>query len=198
MPNINNNIIKSVVPQYGVNYDIGYIGFTFTDDSFISQGIAWFERWDRTSPIKVSHTFVVAGPDNTIEALAEGVVQSDLDKYFNDPHVHVFFKKPKPFNSIIAKGIVIEASKHIGEKYCYSLIVADAIDRSFIGHMLGLNVTKYFEHRKEEICSQLVGEVLQEQPEISKYGCLQNPARMLTPQMLFEDPFIFELWKSQS
>jgi hypothetical protein len=38
--------IVIVKPEYGLNYTKGFIGFTFDDQSFVSNGIAWFTRWE--------------------------------------------------------------------------------------------------------------------------------------------------------
>ncbi len=88
------NIIN-ITPKFVENYDVGYIGFTYTAGSLISEGVAWFERWARMSDIKVSHVFVVTGDDQLVEAHIEhGVVAASIGKYFDDPKTQVFFRQP--------------------------------------------------------------------------------------------------------
>ncbi len=90
--------IKSLTPLYGVNYKIGYIGFTFDDASIVSHGIAYFTRWTRMSDIKVSHALVVAGKNICIEALmGQGVAKQPLTKYFF-PKTALLHAESRPAN----------------------------------------------------------------------------------------------------
>lgn len=192
---------RSAVPEYGVNYCRGWIGFTFTDDSIISQGVAWFSR---TSSIegkqKVSHTLICTGPDNCIEAQPRGVVRSDLEKYFNDPHVHIFFRRPKGFSLAMQQRIIDAAEQHIGDKYGYGLILADLMAGSFLGRVLNRllcnapnkMVSGWLDSKKSEICSELVALSLKADPSLDGKGCLTLPARMVTPEMLAFDDQVFD------
>ena len=197
---------KSLVPMWGVNYRTGYVGFTFHTDEVLSQGIAWFERWDRLSDIRVSHTFIVIGPDETIEALPQGVVNSDVGKYFNDFNCLTFFRVPVGYAPKLGSCIVCAASRYLGDSYGYGLLLADLLANSFIGHAInkvfhnGPNqtVSNWLDGRKSEICSELVAKALQAQPSLSTVGCLANPARTIMPQMLFEDESVFQPWSHQA
>ena len=82
-------------PVYGVNYDKGYIWFSYNDGT-ISKGITYFTRGDRKQQIKVSHVFLVTGENSCIEADAftGKVEEASLTKYFYQAGYQVFFKKP--------------------------------------------------------------------------------------------------------
>lgn len=194
-------IIKSVPPQFADNYRRGWAGFTFHDDSFVSNGIAWFSRPDLLDlgDRKASHTLIVSGFDSCIEAQPKGVVESDLAKYFNDPHCHVFFRCPVGYTEEMGDIIVDAAAAHIGDGYGYGLIVADALAGSIAGRILNkllFNlphrlVSGWLDGRKQEICSELVALALQSVPALARLGCLTQPARMITPVMLAFDDQVF-------
>lgn len=195
--------IINVTPQYGINYRIGYVGFTFASRSFVSNGIAFFTRWDRKSA-PVSHTFIVSGPNECIEAQGVGVVVSDLEKYFKDLRYLVAFKEPVGWTPELGERIVEAARKRVGKKYGYSLIVADALTHTAFGRMLGKltkgwttrKVTQLLDSKNQEICSELVANALVEQPELADAPLLKRliPSE-ITPQMLFEDAHLFKKWK---
>lgn len=197
--------VKSIQPQYGVNYGPGYVGFT-NDGDFVSEGIAYFERWDRLGKISVSHTFIVASPDHCIEAHIKGGVQvSPLAKYFDDPSTAVFFRKPLGWNPEIAGAIVKSAAEKVGCGYATGLIVEEAMADSFVGHWVN-KFTHYWPHRffsallgsdTSDICSELVAYALNAQPIYRGRGILANPADTIDPQELFEDTVIFEDWQEQ-
>lgn len=203
-------------PVFGVNYDVGYIGFTLHSDDPVGAGIAWFERWDyegdggtRVSAsgvppgIVVTHALVVSGPDECIEAHAwSGVQRSTLSKYFNDPHCRIFFRKPRGWTRHRGLDIVTSAASHIGESYGYGLIVADMLADSFVGHWLNRRfrnlpdriVSKVFDRAGTDVCSELCAKAMQDQFWLRYRGCLRQPARMIEPQALFIDRLVFEDW----
>jgi hypothetical protein len=77
-----------MAPNWGVNYNVGYIGFIspVTDSDLVSIGITYCERWDKLSDISVVHAFIVTGENQCIEAIMNpGVVIDPLESYFNDP-----------------------------------------------------------------------------------------------------------------
>lgn len=190
--------IKNVLPVYGENYKAGYVGFTYTTDSFISKGIAWFTRWDRMSDIKVSHVFLVSGNNECIEAQPKGVVVSDIGKYFDDEHCLVFFREPRVFNDQLAIRTIGAMRAQVGQKYGYSMIVADAIAGSFLGRLLGVGklFQKWCDGKKSAICSESVATAMKKQPEYDGIGILRLPANRITPQNLFEDDGTFKPWKN--
>jgi len=194
-------MIKSVQPIFGDNggnYDVGYVGFCYTDNSFISQGIAWFTRWDKEHMPPVSHTFIVTGSNSCIEAQAKGVVPADLTQYFNTPHVHVFFRKPVGWTLDLGNKIVAKGASKIGVRYNFASIITDLIAGSTIGHYLN----KWFNNWPNKIvsysvgwigmvCSTFVAWTLQQFDEFKLLGCLQLPARIITPQQLADDDTLF-------
>ncbi|MEI6209759.1 MAG: hypothetical protein WCP20_23485 [Desulfuromonadales bacterium] len=129
---------KIVAPEFNKNYTIGSIGFSYNVTSPVSKGIAWFTRWDRMSDIKVSHALVVTGANECVEASASKnrVGCASLDEYFNDEHCLIFFRKPVHLTSEIAQKIVQTAKEQVGKRYDYSLIAAQAVTGSFIGHLI--------------------------------------------------------------
>lgn len=201
--------VESVTPEYGINYNAGYIGFTFNDESFISEGIAYFTRWDKMADIPVSHALIVTSENTCVEALAGcGVVQSRLDKYFNDKNTHIFFKKPKGIDEIISEKIVQTAQGEIGAQYCNGLIVDDALRGSFLGHLIDdLTHGQIFDglamilgKNGSFICSQLAAYCLKSASSWQPYnheGVLSRPACAITPQALFSDECIFEQWENE-
>lgn len=202
--------MESIKPEYGQNYHSGYIGFTFQDSSIISEGIAYFTRWNRMIDIPVSHVLIVTSENTCVEALAqEGVVQSRLDKYFNDKNTHIFFRKPKWMNEMVSNEIIQTAQKEIGAQYCNGLIAIDAIRGTFLGHLLdnmthnqlfdGMATT--LEKNGSFICSELAAHCLKSANSWEPYnheGVLARPAGAITPQALFCDDTIFEQWRNVS
>lgn len=200
-------ITNSITPQFGVNYQPGYIGFTFTRDSEISKGIAYFERWERLSDIKVSHVLIVSGANECIEAHAgEGVARAPLDKYFNDPHTLIFFRQPKRWAPELGQRIVDAAAAKIGCKYNFELIAADMMADSLFGHWCNQIfhnyprrfVARLLDQTNEFICSQLGSYSMAVQPEFKGVGCLEFPLDTIEPQELFEDEQLFEGWTNKS
>lgn len=201
---------ESVKPEYGINYNAGYIGFTFNDTSFISEGIAYFTRWDKMTDIPVSHVLIVTSENTCVEALmGYGVVQSRLDKYFNDKNTHIFFRKPKGLDEIISKEIVSTAQEEIGAQYCNGLIVNDALRGSFLGHLIDDlahdqifdGLAMMLEKSGSFICSELAAYCLKSAHSWQPYnheGVLARPAGAVTPQALFCDEYVFEQWRNVS
>lgn len=202
--------VESLTPEYGLNYNAGYIGFTFNDASFISEGIAYFTRWDRMIDIPVSHALIVTSKNTCVEAImGQGVIQSRLDKYFDDPNTHIFFRKPKWINEMIANEIVYTAQGEIGAQYCNGLITNDALRGTFLGHLLDdLTHNQIFdglammlEKNGSFICSELAAYCLKSAYSWQPYnheGVLARPASAITPQELFCDDSIFEQWRNVS
>lgn len=195
----------SQTPNFGVNYDVGWIGFQFVDNNLISLGIAWFTKWTAYKNIPVSHTFICTGHDECVEALGSGVVRSGLSERFADKHTHVCFRKPRHWDKASADQIKRTAEAHIGDKYDYSLILADALAGSMVGKLVNLLtrnwanriVTKLLDSKKQQICSELAATALRSVPVLSHLGCLTLPPRMIVPSQLFSDEQVFEPWKDR-
>lgn len=188
---------KQVLPKYGQNYRAGHIFFTYRPGNFVAGGITWFTRFERLGEIKVSHVGIVTGPDDCIEALASGVKQSNLTKYFTDPTLQIFFREPRVFNKPLVRRFIKSAETREGKGYGYALIVGNAIANSAIGRLFGFRkwILKAFDSENQEICSEFVAAAMAEQPEWRGLGCLKRHPREVTPQMLFEDDGIFKPWK---
>ena len=195
---------KSIAPEFHKTHDVGYIGFTYYNASFISKGIAYFTRWSKLSEITVSHALVVTGENECIEALGDRdkVEKSPLTKYFDDPRCAIFFRKPLGWVEELGNRIAKTALSQDGAKYDYGLIVADMAKGSFIGHLIdgcfrGVKediLTKILNNDKRWICSELAAYALDEQPEYHDKGILNKETDTITPQELFEDGTIFTPW----
>lgn len=197
--------IKSVVPVFGENYDIGWIGFSYESHDLLSVGIAFFTRWDSYGNVPVSHSFVVSGPDSCVEALATGVKQSNLRDRFADSHTAVFFRKPKGWNTYMGDQIKRSAEAHIGDKYGYTTIVADWFCGTVGGRFLGWVtrgwtdrlVCQLLDNKRAEVCSELCAIALRSVSSLRYLGCLNVAPSMVTPQKLFGDEQVFEPWKDR-
>lgn len=179
----------------------GYIGFTFTDDSFISKGIVWFTRSPKSIKT-VNHTFIVNDrPCGLIEAhIDSGVIQDTYLKYMGDPHTHLFFRKPKNLHPELAERIISAAFLNVGAEYDSGLIAAHMASGSFIGRLIGKwmgdipewLISEILNQDDKWICSELVANALDTQLEYRDKGCLIQADHCLTPQELFDDDIIFE------
>jgi len=94
--------LKSVLPVYGQDFAPGYSVFTVTDNSFISDGIVWFQNLDESAKyaeilnIKgFSHVLMVVNEHLGIEAAEKGVQFCELENYFENPHCHVVCREPQ-------------------------------------------------------------------------------------------------------
>lgn len=187
--------------QWGSNYGFGFSAFLSRKEDFISYGIDWFTRWsDLPGTPPISHTFIIAGEDRTIEAFGDGVHDGRLKAYLDNPDVAVLVRKPIKWSDQMGQRIVAEAAKHIGEEYNYKLIAALALSNSIVGHFLNklskgelqTFLTRLVDSPHKEICSKLVALANEAQSEIGHLGCLANLSCEITPAMLFNDAFIYD------
>ena len=195
--------VESREPEYLSNYGPGYVGFTYSDPNFISKGIAYFTRWSRLSEIKATHTLIVSGEDECIEAhVQSGVRRAKLSDYFNDPQCQIFFRKPVDLDTVVADAIVDSAAQEIGCKYDVSLILGQATAKSHIGKLIReifqgnakSLACKIMNNDTRWICSELVAHCLDQQPKYKGKGILSIPSHTIDPQELFEDVALFEAW----
>ena len=207
--------INSIQPKFKENYDIGYIGFTYNKSDITSIGIAYFTDWIRMSDIKVSHCFIVTGEDKLIEASPKNGVREDtISKYFDDPNVQVFFRKPNmnkntsPFDRI--SDIADSAKYYLGTKYNYSAILTQFLyGNKTIPAIFGLfgashDSTRIFMLSLFEpllcycsngfICSGLVVRVL----IITNCFYAELPYNLISPQELFESVKPFYPWNGSA
>lgn len=196
-----------MTPAYGINYDIGYVGFTRpTDRSVMSSGITYFTRWDCLSDIEVSHTFIVAGPNACVEAhLHSGVRLAPLHTYFNGPY-EVFFRKPVLWSANTGHLIASLARRDIGKAYDWKLILGHALGGTLFIRWLNRRrwrmkptlLNRLLDTPDAFICSEHVAHVFKQFVEYCNKGCLKLPAHTINPQMLFEDAEVFEEWKNKN
>jgi hypothetical protein len=200
-------------PVYGdgpnANYNIGYIGFSgvIGNPGPVSQGIAYFERWEKMSNISVSHALVVTGENECVEAIiGRGVARDPLDAYFNNPQARIFFRKPKGYTSDIGAAIAKVAQSQVGLKYDDILLGAFLLRGTFLGHWIeqlfgnqpAANVNDLMHTQHKWICSELAAYCMEEQPQYTNQGVLANHVDAIDPQDLFEDNVIFEPWNNQN
>lgn len=202
-------------PSWGETLAPGYCGFITRERDIVGDSIAWFERFELGLPFV--HTFVVETSTdsinsqppaiNIIEAHAiTGVARATLDQYLGQKNVQCFIRIPKGWTPAIGTKIAASAATCLGEKYAFSLIVADALSNTWLGH--GINwVTQNrwdkficwaLSNAHQKICSQLVALALQSQFYLRLRGCLRRPAATIMPKELGNDnslwdPCIYQL-----
>jgi hypothetical protein len=185
---------------WGRDYGPGWVGFV-GHHSLLARAINWFTRWWRhDGEPSVSHTFLVTGPDECIEANAGGIERSGLAQYLADPRYRVYFRQPRGWTPEMGARLAAAAEPYIGYDYDFDLLFADALSYSVIGRRVnGLSkneldewITHLAESPRETICSGVVSLALQSQPELAGRGSLRLPARENNPQMLFSDEEVFE------
>lgn len=188
-------------PQFGVNYDVGFDGFTSRTKDFIAAGINWFANWDAIPGVPpVSHTFKIVGDDLTIEAFGDGVRYGKLSDYLNDQTCALLVRRPKGWTPELGARMVEETKYHLGEKYNYFLIVMLAISNSYLGRWIdkkfdgkfSIWLTDWADNAKSNICSSLVARVNGAMPEYEGKSVLANPPFKVMPVMLCGDPVIYE------
>lgn len=198
--------VQSIAPIFGVNYDKGYVGFTYHNNLVICKGIAYFTRWAKMSNIYTTHALIVTGENSCIEADASKnqIKSAPLDRYFDEPHCQIFFRKPKGLTSEIADRIIQVLELEVGKQYDFGLILAQASAGMFLGHLLNRllkgvperQISTILNDPTKWICSELVAYGLDEQPEYRDHGILKYPNATISPQELFEDETIFEPWNN--
>jgi hypothetical protein len=192
--------LTSVEPKYGVNYKVGYSFGTFNDKSFISKGIAWFTRFDYANMPKVSHVGFVADEATALESHAStGVSLNHLAEYFDDPHTHIFFRKPHPWTEDMGGYLIKRGMAKLGAKYDFGLIKAHLIAGTFLGH--GINhlsngrfekwLCKVMNSKSKWICSEFCTWAMQGFPEWCGKGILSQKAYTVTPREYIWDLELF-------
>ena len=187
------------MPEFGVNYKPGYSFGTFRSD-LISYGIAWLTRRDNPGERLCSHVGFVSEDGGALHSImGKGVVEENLDQYFDDPHTHIFFRKPRHYTNQLGLNICAEARKLLGKPYDKKLIAAHAMTGSLIGRVLNLMTDEAFERWLEEklnspdawLCSEYTTWTMQQIPEVSGLGCLTRESCTINPSQYIFDP---EIW----
>ncbi len=198
--------INLIEPVYGLNYNKGYIGFTYDGTHPVGRGIAYFTKWYKMSNIHATHVLIVTGKNSCIEADAASnmVKESPLEPYFAPSNRQIFFRKPRDISDEIAARIVSTLESELGKKYDYKLILAHAISGGLPGYLMNRlskgvlkeRLSSVLDCPNSYICSELAAYALDEQPEYRDRGVLNLPNSTINPQNLFEDDEIFEPWKN--
>jgi hypothetical protein len=192
--------VDQTKPQFGIDYDIGWVGFTNVG-GVASDIIGWVEQRYSHGPIaRVTHTFIVSGEDEIIEAhLTSGVAIAKLSKYL-DPYFKLYFRKPFGWTPILGNSIAIAAYANVGDTYDTALIISQVLAKTLTGYWLNKLfkgapdrwVSRHLDAKKGFICSELVADAMSRQPELALRGVLQDPINTIDPQELFEDDVLFE------
>ena len=154
------------------------------------------------------------GPINSATRIIEahattGVSRASLDEYIGGPTVdgaaianrcQCFIRIPLGYTEKIGETIVAGAASHLGEKYGFGTIVADALANTWLGHGLDFLTRDRWDrlicflltNRHKQICSQLVARALQSQLYLRLRGCLRRPADTILPRELGNDPAIWD------
>jgi hypothetical protein len=182
------------------NFGAGWIGFSFRDNNFVSQGIVFFTDLDELNSIEVSHSFYTVDGHTIIEAEANGVVMSDPSKYFNDPHIHVFFRKPIHLSSEYTMIMTNYAFGLVGKSYDYGLFI-NFLWQWFCSKT-GIPISKksppLLDDPDKLVCSEVSASSLNKIPEYANLFPLSewHPARispmLLLPSEIFE-PMEFDI-----
>lgn len=193
--------IQKVKPQFGVTYDIGWIGFTRTFD-FVDNAIAYGERWERTGTIPaVNHVLIVTGSGTCVQAHCRyGVQPGLLSQYLNDPTSRVYFRKPLGWTNELGNRIAAAAFAKVGCKYANGLILEQIAADTILGHFLNVISRGWFHwffckllaKPGEFICSTLGAMAMASQPEFKQSSVLKEPLASIDPQTLFEDEADFD------
>lgn len=196
--------LRSVAPRYGANFAAGWSFASFRDDSQISEGIAWFTRWDQLRLLPISHVGCVAGQESVIEAVrGKGVVETPLESYFNDPHAHIFFRKPIGWTPELGRRIVSMVRTQLGARYDTSLIKAHLAVGTFFGHWISklsadaleLWLCRLFNASDAWICSELMVWAMQQFEEFDSKGVLAHMPCTVTPPEYIWDVELFKMFE---
>jgi hypothetical protein len=179
-------------PIYGVNYSAGDFYFVYTDNSFISRGIAWFEYRSEIFLVKnkVSHVGIVIGEGRGISATSKGIAVEDLNECFDSKHRHIFFREVRDITFEQRTKLIEFAHDNLGRKYDWPLIAGFALINSTVGRMLPesmrMFLLKKFNSYERLVCSEFASEAL----NFAKVISLKNT--LLCPS----DLIMLDIWKN--
>jgi hypothetical protein len=138
---------------------------------------------------------------NILEAHATtGVHRATLDQYLGQKNCQCFIRIPLGYTETIGEKIVLNARAHLGEKYAFPLIFADALSNTWFGHGLNWLTRNQWDkflcwalsNSHQKICSQLVALALQSQFYLRLRGCLRRPADTILPKELGNDRSLWD------
>jgi hypothetical protein len=189
-------------PAFGKDFDVGWIGFVHSAGQVLSEGIAYLTRRDKKGGVTVTHTFLVTGPNECVEAnLPVGVVISDVEKeYLSRDDRLVLFRKPHKLTPAVARRLAARAVAQVGAKFDYGGFAALGVSDTFLGHLVDsllgggpkTLLSELLHQQGRYVCSDLVAYCLRREPRYREKGVLARPPGILTPQELFEDDELFE------
>ncbi len=194
--------LKDDEPKFGVNYNVGYIGFS-NNNGVIAKAIKWGTKYDKKDKIEATHALIIINEHECIEALmGRGVVISPLSKYFNSNEFDIIIRSPREYNTALGKEIVNNAMSKEGSPYSTKAIVYSLIRGLFAGHIVDLiTKDKLWDclcqnriGRQTFICSGLVAYCLQQCKSWKYYnkGHLKRKFSGINPVELLYDNNIFE------
>lgn len=178
------------------NFGAGMVGFSFRDNNLISLGICVFTR-EELSNKNVSHSFYTVDGHTIIEAEEEGVIISDPKKYFDNPHIHVFFKKPRNLNPEYVQKMTEYAFSLVGKGYGWGLFINFLYQ--WVCNKIGIKTSQksrpLLDNPNTFCCSELTAGILNQIKEYSDLFPLNvyHPAR-ISPILLFGS-VIFKNWR---
>jgi hypothetical protein len=190
------------LPVFGTDFDLGWVGFVHSSGQLLSGSIAYLTRRDKKGGVTVTHTFLVTGPNECVEAnLPVGVTTSDLAKeYLGRENRRVVFRKPRELTPAVARRLVARARAEVGAKFDYGGFAALGMTDTFLGHLVDSLLggkpkellAGLLHQHGHYVCSELVAYCLRKEPRYREKGVLARPQGILTPQELFEDGELFE------
>ena len=181
-------------------YNTGYVFFAHAHD-VVADGIDFFERFGRARNLPVHHTGIVTGGDDLVEAhWRNGVQRARLSDYLNSTETLIVFRQPRGWTPELGQRIAQAAQSRVGSPYDKGLILAQLCSNTICGHLLNrwfkgrpeMWMSRLLDQRQAFICSELSAWALNEQPEFAGRGILGLPLDTISPQELFDDPWLFE------
>lgn len=185
-------------PEYGKDYDKGYVFFSYNTKSLLAAGIALFTRDEAKNGVPVSHCGIITGENECIESHPDigGVNYSNFKERFIDPHeIVVFFCKPNELNDHNALVLHNAAASHIGKGYATRGVITSGLWTLFGFASLGWFRKKrnWFNSEQNMFCSELCAEALIEMlPD--RPGTLKWHPTNIYPSTLFNDAHVFKPW----
>jgi hypothetical protein len=140
-----------------------------------------------------SHAFYVVDEKTIIEATGLGVRVTNIEKYFDDPHYAVFFRKPRNLNPYKMAVMTDWLHKQVGKEYDFKLIMGFLFMIESLPFLR--KFPSIFDTPSDFVCSELISEALNKVPEFSLAPPLSSyHISKITPNMLFRSDAIFEPW----
>lgn len=189
-------------PVFGKDYDLGWVGFV-CGPSLLSSTISYLTRRDKIGKVVATHTLLVTGADECVEAnYPAGVVVTNLtESYFGkESNGHVVFRKPKGLSKAAARRLVRRAKAEVGAGFDTVGMIAEGLGGTFVGawlnNLLGdkpKEMAAGLLHQKGKfVCSDLVVHCFRSEPKYRGKGIVARPPGTVSPQALYEDEDLFE------